>query len=292
MVLLLRFSFWAFHLHAAVHLTGTVGELHVSAAAEGLQPTSPHVLQGLMAAIETCQQIEVHLVFQEVGRVLPSADASLVFPLLVDNANGVDALVHADGVLPVVGTLGELGVILDAHGLVRSHVLQHHGLLHASYLCTGGVLRVTHLLYTIAGEITLRAARIAHGHGEITFLISLQGHFRPPLRLVRHVVLGISRGAIGLGIGVDAEHGEVASLARPHPVVGLSSKLTHRLGHGEDQPQVGEVLVSGGVPFVALIESVNSHVQGAVLYFHLLGHDLLQGIYQLGLALGRESLIP
>ena len=48
-------------------------------------------------------------------------------------------------------------------------------------------------------------------------------------------------------VGIDAEYREVAGLARPHPVVCIATKLTHRLWYGIT------VLVSIGRRLYAII---------------------------------------
>ena len=106
-------------------------------------------------------------------------------------------------------------------------MLLHHLLIHATYLGTRSVLGITHHLDAIAGEVTLGAAWITHGHGIVAILVTLQGNLRPTLRVIRYIVLAVGGRTIGLRVGIDAEYGEVACLARPHPVVGVATKLTH-----------------------------------------------------------------
>ena len=103
--------------------------------------------------------------------------------------------------------------------------------------------------------------------------------------MVRHVVLGVRGRATCLRVAIDAEHGEVAGLTRPHPVVGLAAILAHRLWHREHQSQVGEVLVSGGIPLVALIEGVDVHVERLVGLLHRVGHGLAQRVDEMRLRL-------
>ena len=159
----------------------------------------------------------------------------------------------------------------------------HHLLLHAANLLAEVILHVT-LADTGTREVARRTARIAHRHGERPILVAVLRDACPVLRMIGHIVLGVVGRAVGLGIGVDAEHGEVARLAGPHPVVGLSAKLAYRLGHGEHQAQVAEVAIGGGIVAVALIERQEFHAQGGVLFLGLTRHSVLDGIEENGAA--------
>ena len=99
--------------------------------------------------------------------------------------------------------------------------------------------------------------------------------------MVGHIVLGVLRRAARLGVGIDAEHREVARLARPHPVVCLAAELTHRLRYGEHQPEVGEVLVCGGVVLVALVERFHGDVQRGVYPAYAVRHGVGHGVNHL-----------
>ena len=90
--------------------------------------------------------------------------AFLILTFHVDYADGIDTFYHADGVFPVVGTVGILGVIFYAHSLRLAHVALHDCLLDASHLLHGIEQSVAHLFYTIAGQIAFGAAWIAYSH--------------------------------------------------------------------------------------------------------------------------------
>ena len=96
--------------------------------------------------------------------------------------------------------------------------------------------------------------------------------------MIRHIVLAVGSRTIGLRVGIDAEYREVAGLARPHPVVCIATKLTHRLWYGENQTQVGEVAVSSSVPLVALVERLNGDMEGRIVLLSLFSHLVLQRI--------------
>ena len=96
--------------------------------------------------------------------------------------------------------------------------------------------------------------------------------------MIGHVVFGIVCRTVCLRVGIDTEDGEVAGLARPHPVVGLTAKLTHRLGNGEDQTHVAEVLIGGGIILVALVERVDVDMQRGVDLLDGVGHGIGQRV--------------
>ena len=174
--------------------------------------------------------------------------------------------------------MGILRLVHDAHGLRLAHVAQHDVLLHGAGLHHGLVHGVAAFLDAVRRQVAARRARIAHNHGKVAGLVALQADGCPRLRVVGHVVLRVLGGAVGLRVGIDAEHGEVARLARPHPVVGLTAVLTHRLGHGEHQSHVLKVAVGGAVVLVALVERLHLNAQRGVLLADSFLPDILNGI--------------
>ena len=100
--------------------------------------------------------------------------------------------------------------------------------------------------------------------------------------MIGHVVLRIFSRSVGLRVGVDAEYRVVACLARPHPVVGLASELTHRLWNGKHQTQVAECAVGRCVVLVALVERLYFQVESLVLSVYLLDHFALHLVQEFG----------
>ncbi len=72
--------------------------------------------------VEPFHGVEIELALKVARSVLPLPDTGLVGLFLGNETNGVDALVHADGVFPVVGRLCELAVVFDSHCLTGSHM--------------------------------------------------------------------------------------------------------------------------------------------------------------------------
>ena len=109
--------------------------------------------------------------------------------------------------------------------------------------------------------------------------------------MIRNVVLAVGCWTISLRVGIDTEYREVAGLARPHPVVGIATKLTHRLWYGEYQAQVGEVAIGSSVPLVALVERLNGDMEGRIVLLHLLGHFILQRVDEFAALIAIQLLI-
>ena len=136
-----------------------------------------------------------------------------------------DSLVHTDGVLPVVGRAGILAGILDTYLVAGSHFLAQHTLAGFTHFDTRGVDGIHAEFHFAFGQVAAGASRESHNHGIIAFLKSLQRNRQELLHLKRHVVLAIV-GRISVLVGINTEHGEIAGMARPHPVVGFTSELT------------------------------------------------------------------
>ena len=115
----------AIYGHPVIVFRRPHGQFVVAAAREclGKECKRPHGLPAF--AVETRQEREVKPFRCRLGGVRPSLDAALVSLLHAHYAHGVDALVHADGVLPVVGTLRIFRVILYPHLLRSVHVEEY-----------------------------------------------------------------------------------------------------------------------------------------------------------------------
>ena len=104
---------------------------------------------------------------------------------------------------------------------------QHHFLLHFTNLHTRRIDGIATLLDTIARQIAAGTTGIAHNHTEVARLVTLQRYRCPRFGMIGNVILGIIGRTVSLGVGIDAEHGIVARLTGPHPVVGLTTVFTH-----------------------------------------------------------------
>ena len=174
--------------------------------------------------------------------------------------------------LPAVGAAGIFVGILELDGRVCAHGLPHHILAHGAGIdadAVGG----NHFLQLGGGLVTLGAAGITHDHGVAVLRRSGRGDLEAAGGLVGHVVRAVGGGHIVLA-GIHAEHGEVAGVTGPHPVVRLSAELAHMGRRGSHETDVRVGAVYNEVEYVAVIEGGNLHAAAGV---HLFG-----GLHQVG----------
>ena len=280
-VLLLWLILVTLHDGAVVCPIGAPCQLIGATASEGLGEVSESLHGVELLGIELRQLVEVELALQVARRVLPLADLCLVGCFLLNQSDTVDTFIHTDGVLPVVRAVGILRVVFDTHSLVGSHVADHDILLHLAGLVARLIHSIAALLDAVARQIAACAAGIADGHRERARHVALQRYWCPFLRFHRYIVLGVVCWTARLGVYIDTEHAEVAGLARPHPVVCLTAKLTHRFGQGEHQANVLIVAIGGQEILVTLVEGLKLHAEGRVLGLDFLEHHVLDGIDEL-----------
>ena len=185
-----------------------------------------------------------------------------------------DCLVHTNGVLPVVTASGKLAGILDAGLVTGIHILAQHFEAYAAHINHCLIHGVHALLHFALGEVTFCAAGEAHNHGVVTFVQTFDGDGQELRRFQGYIAFTVfSR--LSVGIGIDTEHGEVARVARPHPVVGLTAKLTYRGGRSGNHTHVAVYLIIEHIEFVSCIEGECAHfnarftLQIALLQFFL-----------------------
>ena len=125
---------------------------------------------------------------------------------------------------PGVGNPGVLGRVLDAHLLAPIHILFH-------YAKTGGaecnLFRVRYICDVVHRgrmDILLGASGAAVHKCEVSFIYARTGYFEELFGSVGDIGLGVI-GRHVVGIGIDAEDGEVSGMAWPHPVVGFSAEF-------------------------------------------------------------------
>ena len=157
--------------------------------------------------------------------------------------------------LPAVGAAGVLVGILQLHGRVGAHGFPHEVLAHGAGVdadTVGG----NHLLQLGGGLVALGAARVAHNHGVVVLLNTLGGNLQAPGGLVRHILRAVGGGHV-VRSGIHAEHGEVAGVAGPHPVVGLSAELTHGCRGRPHKTHIRIGAVNGKVVEVVVVETLH-----------------------------------
>src|SRR3546814_10802287 len=91
------------------------------------------------------------------------------------------------------------------------------------------------------------------------------GELQPVLGLVRHVVLGI-RGRLAVLADVGAVEGEVAGVARPHPVVDVAAERADAARRRVDQAHVADLQVPEQAVGVAAGETVKAAAVAAAFF--------------------------
>ena len=204
------------------------------------------------------------------GFVYPSGKGSF-FSLLTGNyVQILDTAVHTDGILPVVTALSVLGVVLNAGCLIGIHCFAPYALLDATYFNTGIMLIIDHIFNPPRRKITLRGTGETDRHGIIALAISGERYLSEGNRLVG-TVIGAVIGRIVVGIGIYTEYAEVARVTRPHPVIRIAAKLTHRGGRRHYHTYIVEYFVHNGIVLISGIEG--NHLSLDMIVFTITGCD-------------------
>ena len=157
--------------------------------------------------------------------------------------------------LPAVGAAGVFVGILQLDGFIGNHFLPHDVLTDGAGIYADAV-GGNHVLELRGRLETLGAAGIAHHHGVVAFLYALQGHLEAlcgshgnvvVVILCRHVVF----------IGIYAEHGEVAGVTGPHPVVRFTAEFTHGCRGSAHKADVLVRAVNNKIMDVVVVEAGN-----------------------------------
>ena len=182
------------------------------------------------------------LQFAAVGIALfYQAEGSAVFGVFVESpvvvlfldvffeGHGVELLegdVLLVAVFPVVGAAGILGGVFDFDGLVLVHFLAEDIDFYGAELVAELVAYFHGLFEAVGGEEVVGGAGETENHGEVAVVEFTGADGEVVLGLEGDVLLGVGSGFAVRG-GVDAEHGEVAGVAGPCPVVGVAAEFAH-----------------------------------------------------------------
>ena len=153
-------------------------------------------------------------------------EAFLLFSLGGEHGVVHDSLVHANGVLPVVAATSELVGILDTGLVTLAHVLLQYVEVNGTHVDHGLVDGGHTLAHFALCEVTFGRTGEAHDHGIVTFVESLQRD-RKVLRGLQGYIVSAVFGRLSVLVSIDAEHGEVACVAGPHPVVRLAAEFAY-----------------------------------------------------------------
>ncbi len=210
-------------------LDGAAGNQNLHGVVERLAQVLTQRLRlrvALHGAFDLVQRIDVSLLGQGILGG-PSAERGLLLLLLGLDVEPLQTARHADGVFPVVGRAGIFRGVLDPHLVAGGHILLQDGLTLAADEDALRILDVEHVVDLIGSHVALGRAGESHNHREVALLVALGRYGQVLLGLVGHVV-GRIGGRFVLPVGIDTENGEVARMARPHPVVGLAAELADR----------------------------------------------------------------
>ena len=136
-------------------------------------------------------------------------------------------------------------------------------LLGCAHIDDSLVLRLSTLYDAPRREVAVCASRVAYGHAVIAWLVAFEADGSIARSTQRYIVRTVF-GRIAVLVGVDAKHREVAGLARPHPVVGVATKLAESLRSRKDESHVAIHLVVRHVVGIAAVKGSNAAVHVAV----------------------------
>ena len=204
----------------------------------------------------------------------------LFFP--ADDVEVLESQLLTLPLLPAIGAAGILVGILELDGRVCAHGFPHEVLAHGAGVdpdAVGG----NHLLELGGRLVALGAAGIAHDHGKVVLLHTAGGNLQAAGGLVGDV-FGAVLGREVVLAGIDAEHGEVAGMAGPHPVVGFSAEFTHGCRGSAHEANVTVGAVNDKVVDVVVVEAgylyaaAGIGVLGGLLQVFGLGAVLFNGV--------------
>ena len=121
---------------------------------------------------------------------------------------------------------------------------------------TNRVLNITPLGHLPRGIILVGTTRKTDDHGIIIRLDPVGRDLQPTFRAQGHVILRIGRGFTIL-VGINPEDGEVARMARPHPIVGIGPELADRRGRRPDQTDIRIDLLGEHIILVPIIKGLD-----------------------------------
>ena len=252
------------HLHGAVHRGGEAQQLDAADALAEQDGRQLGLRGGLHGRGDAPDGVAVSGLAGRVG-VDPGAEFPLLLLFAADDVQGLEGLALADPLLPAVGRSGILASILQTHLVIGAHGLPEHILTHAAGV-DAHVVGGEHVGELGSGLEALRAARVAHDHGEIAFLHALERDVQELARTHRDIVGGVLGGLV-VGTGVNAEHREIAGVARPHPVVRVAAELAGRCGRSAHEAHVAVYFGYNQVLDVVVVEADDAHLAVRILLF-------------------------
>ena len=161
-------------------------------------------------------------------------------------------------------------------------------LLGGAHVDDSLILRFGTLYDAPRREVAVCASRVAYGHAVIAWLVAFEADGSIAWSAQRHVV-GTVLGRIAVLVGIDTEH---RGLARPHPVVGIATKLAESLRTRKDKAHVAVHLVVRHVVGIAAVKGSNAAVHVAVGLGKLLFESDADTVRVVRFNFGRAELAP
>ncbi len=188
----------------------------------------------------------------------PLRETRLVGTLLSERTEPFQSQTLALPLFPGIGDVSRLGGILDPHRRIGRHGriddIQPLGAhpypvrVRSHYPC-----------HVIGGHVFPRRTGTAVDEGEVPRIHPTGGNGKIALRTIGDILRRVV-GRLVVGIGIDAEYGEVARMARPHPVVGIAAELADRRRGRPHQPHVAVGTEQEEHVLVAVIERLYAHL--------------------------------
>ena len=192
------------------------------------------------------------------------AESGFFARLDVEQTGGSDAGVHAAEVFHHVAELHVLAGVFEGGGFVAVHERLHEAEFGFAGEIDGLIDALAAQAHLRSGEETAGAAGEAHDHGVVALFDAAKADGQPLLAAQRHVRFGITCRTT-LGIGVDAEDGEVGIVTRPEPVVLVEAELRDLLGRVHHETDVVVALLEEHVVAIAAEEGDNARAHAGRL---------------------------
>ena len=132
--------------------------------------------------------------------------------------------------LPRIGNVGVLRGIHNASGHISLLSCTDNVESQSAEVNLRGIGVIQCVVHEIAGHILASAARETIYEGKVALFGTLGTDGEVTLGSVGHIIFRIV-GRLVILVGIDAEYGEVARVAGPHPVVGVAAELTDPTRH-------------------------------------------------------------
>ena len=182
------------------------------------------------------------------------------------SSKGID---HSLAILPIVGQACISRSIFEAYSIIGIHMFFHG--IHSCFgsLYPSGVAIFHLLIHPIGRHPAVGTTRITQDHRKILLFHSFETYIEVFLCLHRNILRRIlSR--IAILIGVYTEHGEVACMAWPFPVVGIPPEFAYILRRSTHQAHILEVLIYKVIELIALEERTHgNHIPASLIVLFL-----------------------